>query len=103
MSKYKILITQADFLTPTEFIERYSKKGVEAVAEDVEFEGTDEVHTSGYTIRELKSSDFNSLSDEIKTIFFEEGLRGECFGVVLKEETSFSKEIFTETDFDWWS
>jgi hypothetical protein len=100
MSNYKISITQADFLSPEQFIKTHTKDNIEVVVEDVEFEGTEDVHTSGYTVRTLLSSDFNSLSDEIEGIFNTEYLRGECFGVYLKNGT---KEVFTEMDFDWWS
>lgn len=101
--KYKVLITQGDFLEPQDFVEKYSKKGVEAVVENVEFEGTDNVHTSGYTVRNLMSFHFPSLSDEIRDIFYREDLRGECFGVYFVEDENLETELYTEEDFEWWA
>lgn len=97
---YKVIITQGDFLNPEKFIERYTQHNVKVVVEDVENEGTDEVHTSGYTERKLKGKDFKSISKEIESIYFKEDLRGECLGVYLDTDNELDNEIFTESDFN---
>lgn len=100
MSKYKVIITQADFLSPEKFIERYTQGNVKVVVEDVENEGTNEVHTSGYTERKLEGNNFEAISKEIEEIYFKEDLRGECLGVYLDTDENLEEEIFTEFDFN---
>ena len=100
MSKYKILITQADFLSPEKFIETYTQYNVKVVVEDVENEGTNEVHTSGYTERKLRGKTFEAISKEIEEIYLKENLRGECLGVYLDTDENLEEELFTEDDFN---
>ena len=97
---YKVLITQGDFLTPEEFKKKYSTDEVQAFVENVEFEGTNNVHTTGYTMRKLQGTDFGSISEEIERIFRVEYLRGESLGVFNEDETDYRNEIYTEEDFD---
>ncbi len=99
---YKVIITRGDFLSPKEFIKKYSTKDIKAVVENVEFEGTDEVHTSGYTLRDLTGRHFTEIYKELKTIYIEEDLRGECMGVYLQSDEGFKNEVFTEDDFYFW-
>lgn len=91
---YKLLITQADFLSPKEFVEKYSnlEKSVQAFVED--YDETDN-HTTGYTIRKISP---DNLVENLKEIYDTENLRGECMSIYKDD-----KEIFTENDFDFWS
>ena len=97
---YKVIITQADFLSPIEFQKKYSKEGVRAVIEDVAFEGTEDVLTNGYTERKLKGLEYNSIAKEIEQIYREEDLRGECLGVYSDDDIFLKEELFTEDDFN---
>lgn len=96
---YKVIITLGDFLSPKEFIERYTQNGIKVIIEDIEAEGTDDVHTSGYTERKLKSKDKQAISKELQEIYIKESLRGECLGVYLDTDDDLENEIFTENDF----